>query len=401
MKYICGTFCAGLALWAAAADALEVGRASISGGAIQVAGSHAQKGASINWEGTVVTTVNAGGAFQFSSTNLPWSCVGRLSDGVTTIDVVVTGCATDPSRQAGVLRTGQTVSYPKKVFDVFTLDGGHPSVSSTLAPIVAIPKVIDDAARSGATDYTALANIVWTSGGSAVESMQVPLSIARDTTRVDTVGDCWVAIRLHEITIPSGLPVLGEPENTYVYLNFDQPVATDLCSSVSWADDGALQKGLARSYVDNGDGTITDRTTGLTWEKLTHDGSIHQYLPNKWTALFSIYEKIANLNAAAFAGHRDWRLPNINELLSIVEYSRSVLDKMPLVNPVFDNGVDSFTDPGKFYSSTADGDSSVYVGAGLRRLDFYTGQVDFYPVYDVSYGRGGASRGNVRAVRGP
>jgi hypothetical protein len=29
------------------------------------------------------------------------------------------------------------------------------------------------------------------------------------------------------------------------------------------------------AYVDNGDGTITDAVTGLMWEKLSDDGSIH------------------------------------------------------------------------------------------------------------------------------
>lgn len=29
------------------------------------------------------------------------------------------------------------------------------------------------------------------------------------------------------------------------------------------------------SFTDNGDGTITDNRTGLMWEKLSDDGSIH------------------------------------------------------------------------------------------------------------------------------
>ena len=39
--------------------------------------------------------------------------------------------------------------------------------------------------------------------------------------------------------------------------------------------DGDLRKGAPLSYTDNGDGTITDNNTGLMWEKLSHDGSIH------------------------------------------------------------------------------------------------------------------------------
>ena len=39
--------------------------------------------------------------------------------------------------------------------------------------------------------------------------------------------------------------------------------------------DGELRKGAPLAYVDNGDGTITDVNTGLMWEQLSHDGSVH------------------------------------------------------------------------------------------------------------------------------
>ena len=39
--------------------------------------------------------------------------------------------------------------------------------------------------------------------------------------------------------------------------------------------DGDVQAGLALSYTDNGDGTITDNNTGLMWEKKDDSGGIH------------------------------------------------------------------------------------------------------------------------------
>jgi hypothetical protein len=83
--------------------------------------------------------------------------------------------------------------------------------------------------------------------------------------------------------------------------------------------DGALQAGVARGYTDNGNGTVTDVETGLTWEKLSDDGSIHDKdTTYTWADAFAV--KIAMLNATSFAGHDDWRVPNVNEIKSLVDY---------------------------------------------------------------------------------
>jgi len=71
------------------AHALRVVIATIALGEVQVIGIQAEKSASISWEGNVVATSNNGGAFKFSTANLPIDCVGQLSDGVSTIPVVV------------------------------------------------------------------------------------------------------------------------------------------------------------------------------------------------------------------------------------------------------------------------------------------------------------------------
>ncbi len=96
--------------------------------------------------------------------------------------------------------------------------------------------------------------------------------------------------------------------------------------------DGQFQAGFARGYVDNGNGTITDTSTGLMWEKLSNDGSVHDK-DNRYTWANAVAVKIATLNAEAFGGFTNWRLPNINELSSILDYNRS----FPGVNPVFNS----------------------------------------------------------------
>ena len=98
---------------------------------------------------------------------------------------------------------------------------------------------------------------------------------------------------------------------------FDSAGATTPCAGTG--QDGESQHGLPASFVDNGDDTITDARTGLTWERLSSDGAIHdQRRGYTWADAFAT--KIALLNAANFAGYDDWRLPNVNELQSLANY---------------------------------------------------------------------------------
>jgi hypothetical protein len=96
--------------------------------------------------------------------------------------------------------------------------------------------------------------------------------------------------------------------------------------------DGELKRGMKRRYVDNGDGTITDTKTDLVWEKESDDGSIHDGdVVLDWNGAFA---KIAALNAMAFAGRTDWRLPNAIELQSLADYGNA----NPAVSDAFDTG---------------------------------------------------------------
>ena len=81
--------------------------------------------------------------------------------------------------------------------------------------------------------------------------------------------------------------------------------------------DGDLQKGVARSFTDNGNGTVTDNATGLMWEKLSDDGGIHDKdTAHTWPN--ALAAKVATLNSAVFAGYADWRLPNRFELETLL-----------------------------------------------------------------------------------
>jgi hypothetical protein len=80
-------------------------------------------------------------------------------------------------------------------------------------------------------------------------------------------------------------------------------------------------------FHDNGDDTITDRATGLTWSKNDSGQGM-----NWQDALVWAQKK----NAEKFLGHDDWRLPSVKELQSIVDYARSPdTSHSPAIDPVF------------------------------------------------------------------
>ena len=86
----------------------------------------------------------------------------------------------------------------------------------------------------------------------------------------------------------------------------------------------------APRYVDNGNGTVTDSTTSLVWEKLSDDEGIHDQ-DNTYDWAYDAAVKVAALNSAVFAGYSDWRVPTIEELQSIVNLAYG----NPTVSPVF------------------------------------------------------------------
>jgi len=81
------------------------------------------------------------------------------------------------------------------------------------------------------------------------------------------------------------------------------------------------------SFTNNGDGTISDLATGLTWSQNDSGTGL------SWTnALLWVQAK----NAACYLGYSDWRLPNAKELQSLVDYTRSPdTTASAAINPVF------------------------------------------------------------------
>ncbi len=165
------------------------------------------------------------------------------------------------------------------------------------------------------------------------------------------------------------------------------------------------------SFVDNSDGTITDKATGLMWMKID-SGHLKAGKNSKmnWAQALDWAENLE------YASYSDWRLPNAKELHSIVDYTCCPdVTNSAAIDPVFE--VTSIINEGGkkdypfYWTSTSHcsirgAEAAVYVaigrslgwmqdrrtsqrqlqdvhGAGSQRSDPKTGDASKFP-----YGRG-------------
>jgi hypothetical protein len=98
----------------------------------------------------------------------------------------------------------------------------------------------------------------------------------------------------------------------------------------------AQHAGVPPAYRDNGDGTVTDRATGLMWSQADSGAGMNWQAALDW---------VQQKNRVHYLGHSDRRLPDAKELQSIVDYTRSpkttnsaAIDPNFSVTPITDEG---------------------------------------------------------------
>lgn len=75
--------------------------------------------------------------------------------------------------------------------------------------------------------------------------------------------------------------------------------------------DGSYQLGCPSSdrFIVNANGTISDKCTNLMWQEVSQNG-------------FNWQESLTLAQESTHAGYSDWRVPNIKELSTIIDYSK-------------------------------------------------------------------------------
>lgn len=107
--------------------------------------------------------------------------------------------------------------------------------------------------------------------------------------------------------------------------------------------------GYAGSYTNHGNGTVTDLESGLMWQQ-EDDGT-----QRTWE------EALDYCYSLPLGGYSDWRLPNIKELQSLVDYSK--------VQPAIDLKFFVATKQSNYWSSTTFPDNPTYA----YNVNFYFG----------------------------
>ena len=106
----------------------------------------------------------------------------------------------------------------------------------------------------------------------------------------------------------------------------DDETETEWVGEEEWGDEEeenvALVEEDVPTFIDNGDGTISDTRANLMWKK---DDSFKEYgYGINW---FEAQDYCEMLNEKQFAGYDDWRLPSGEEAKSVFSFTQSNTDK--------------------------------------------------------------------------
>lgn len=123
------------------------------------------------------------------------------------------------------------------------------------------------------------------------------------------------------------------------------------------------------NFVNNNDGTLTDKATGLMWTKDDSKEGLNWEDALKW---------VQSKNDENYLGHDDWRLPNVKELQSIVDYSRCPqTTNSPAIYPLF--SCTAITDEGG-------GTNYPFYWSGTTHLNMVTGSEAAYVAFGEALG---------------
>jgi Protein of unknown function (DUF1566) len=94
--------------------------------------------------------------------------------------------------------------------------------------------------------------------------------------------------------------------------------ATSVVQAAQSCTSGIPRTAPDNRYLDNNNGTVTDRKTALTWKQCS-EGETGAACAGGATLSMDWQSALQTASNSTFAGFTDWRLPNVNELQSLLE----------------------------------------------------------------------------------
>jgi hypothetical protein len=134
------------------------------------------------------------------------------------------------------------------------------------------------------------------------------------------------------------------------------------------------------ALVDNGNGTVSDTNTGLMWKKASEPGTY------TWADALSHCENLVYPEAG---GYSDWRLPNRNELQTLVDYDRF----NPAIDPLLRSTTIYCWGCPVYWSSTTKASNPIsawQVEFSMGGCGWYTNKSILNAVRSVRGGQGGS-----------
>jgi hypothetical protein len=186
------------------------------------------------------------------------------------------------------------------------------------------PEVVNTSSGDAVSGDLLAGKTVWVDGIEMAGTM--PTRLLASTTTV--VGAGYYAATnlatadtdLSADNIRAGVNMFGVVGN-YDFSGLVAVPATGQTNSLASGDDGDLRRGALwpsprfTVITSGADRVVNDELTGLMWVRSPHSLTGNSNATN-WAPA------VAFCTNLSYAGYTDWRLPNVNELLSLLDYSR-------------------------------------------------------------------------------
>lgn len=187
------------------------------------------------------------------------------------------------------------------------------------------------------------------------------------------------SITCYDDSIYESLQQEGNVDALYAHRTYydlpDTGQSQDYTATYGEDSDYSLQP--SQSYTDNSDGTVTDNITGLMWTKCSMGANSAIDSSSNCSSVHTAYINSTaetSCSSLVLAGHSDWRLPTVPELISIVNYGKVAGSNN---NPAID---DTFFPGTEYNDGRKDGIQDLFISMNSTK-QYWTRTSHYYAFY--------------------